>query len=282
MKFLIIQENGRHDGNRQFRECFSLQRALLFHGQEADVWGLGHLNYHTQPDWDSYDVIVNLENYDETGWVPSLRFVKPTKVLWAIDAHVKGMQGYRKTMHEGMYDHLLQATPEFLSGKDIWFPNCYDDDLIQPRRATVRKEYDIGFCGNVNNRGPLLEILDQHFKLKRDIFVIGHSMVVALNSYKVGFNANISIDINYRNFETIGCKTCLLTSFNPNYGLFGLKDGENCLMYRDGQEMVAKAKLAIENEELRVQLEDAGYELSKQHTYKERAKFLLNTVGAKA
>ena len=58
MNVLIIQENGRHDGNRNFRECFCTQRALLHHSHEADVWGLGHDNYEQEPDYDSYDLII--------------------------------------------------------------------------------------------------------------------------------------------------------------------------------------------------------------------------------
>ena len=84
MKFLIIQENGRHDGNRNFRECFCAQRAFVHHGQEADVWGLGHDNYSYEPDYEAYDFIINLENYDETGWVPSLAKVQTKKFLWSI------------------------------------------------------------------------------------------------------------------------------------------------------------------------------------------------------
>jgi len=283
MRFLIIQENGRHEKNRAFRECFSFQRALQYHGQIADVWGLGHENYEEGyfPDFNNYDTVINLENYDETGWVPSLRHISQKKILWAIDAHVKGMDGYMKTANEGQYDVFLQATPEFLHRDHIWFPNAYDDVLVQPRTLTIKKEYDIGFCGNINNRGPLLDILDKHFKLKRDIFVIGHSMVAAINSYKVGFNANISIDINYRNFETIGCGTCLLTSANAHYGTLGFEDGVNCLIYRSIDEMVEKARDAINNDEKRIAIQRAGHILSQRHTYKHRADLLLRILGQK-
>ena len=70
MKILIIQENGRHEENRHLRECFSMQRAFQFHDVDCDVWGLGHDS--PEPDFESYDLIINLENYDETGWVPDL------------------------------------------------------------------------------------------------------------------------------------------------------------------------------------------------------------------
>ena len=92
MNVLIIQENGRHDGNRNFRECFCAQRAFIYHGHDATVWGLGHTNYKEEPDYDSYDLIINLENYDETGWVPNLSKIQTKKFLWSIDAHVKGVE----------------------------------------------------------------------------------------------------------------------------------------------------------------------------------------------
>jgi hypothetical protein len=47
MKILIIQENGRHDENREFRECFNLQRSLISIGHDCVVWGLGHENFKT-------------------------------------------------------------------------------------------------------------------------------------------------------------------------------------------------------------------------------------------
>lgn len=277
MNVLLIQENGRHDANRIYRECFCLQRAFEHHGHKADVWGLGHNNYQeiyydSEPDYESYDLIINLENYDETGWVPSLAKAQTTKYLWSIDAHVKGIQPYLKTAQEGNYDLILQATPEFVSKGSIWFPNCYDDELIKPLDA--EKTHDVGFCGNINNRGSLINLLQEHFNFKLDEFVIGDEMVRAINSYKVHFNANISIDINYRNFETMGCGTCLLTSYNQHYHHFGMKDGENCLIYSNIDEMLDKTRIILQDEALRTKIGNAGNELAKLHTYKKRINIL--------
>ena len=61
MKFLIIQENGRHEVSKHLRECNSMQRALQFHNQECDVWGLGHDNFAIIPDYHAYDVIIILK-----------------------------------------------------------------------------------------------------------------------------------------------------------------------------------------------------------------------------
>ena len=74
-----------HDANRKYRESFSLQRSFVNLGHDCEMWGLGHDNFNSQPDFESYDWIINLENYDETGWVPSIAEVKnPKKILWSV------------------------------------------------------------------------------------------------------------------------------------------------------------------------------------------------------
>tara|TARA_R100000008_G_scaffold86093_1_gene77865 strand:- start:1542 stop:2405 length:864 start_codon:yes stop_codon:yes gene_type:complete len=284
MKTLIIQENGRHEGNRNFRECFCAQRAFIHHGHEADIWGLGHISYtEGEPDYESYDLIINLENYDETGWVPNLAKVQAKKFLWSIDAHVKGIQSYLKTANEGNYDLILQATPEFVVENSVWFPNCYDDSVIYhiPPKADAKRDerWPIGFCGNIVNRGGIIQILKDNFSnFKLDEFVIGEEMVEAINSYKIHFNANISIDINYRNFETMGCKTCLLTSYNQHYEELGMVDGKNCLTYRNMDEMVEKARFALENGDFRTSISNNGYVLAQEHTYKKRIETLIKSM----
>jgi spore maturation protein CgeB len=274
LNILIIQENGRHDGNRVYRECFCLQRACRYHNINADVWGLGHNNFNQTPDWESYDLILNIENYDETGWVPSLSSVKTKKFLWSIDAHVKGLQSYLDTFENGKYDLILQSTPEFiLDNRSVWFPNAYDDDLIHP--LNIEKNIDIGFCGNINNRGGLLQLIPN---IKLDTMVIGNEMVKAINSYKVHFNANISIDINYRNFETIGCGTCLLTSYNKHYEKLGFKHGHNCLIYSNVQEMLDNIQMLLNNQDLRFKIEEHALELASFHTYKQRVNIIKELI----
>jgi hypothetical protein len=258
----------------------------LHHGHEADVWGLGHDNYEQEPDYDSYDLIINLENYDETGWVPSLAKVQTKKFLWSIDAHVKGIQPYLKTANEGSYDLTLQATPEFVSKNSIWFPNCYDDSVIYPIPPYADAKRDercsVGFCGNIVNRGGIIQILKDNFDdFKLDEFVIGEEMVKAINSYKIHFNANISIDINYRNLETMGCGTCLLTSHNDHYSKLGMIDGKNCLVYKNIDEMIEKARFALGNYDFRTSICNAGLVLAQEHTYKKRIESLINSIEEK-
>ena len=276
MKFLIIQENGRHKENRRFRECFSLQKALIFLGQKCDTWGLGHDNFYSAIDFNSYDVIINLENYDISGWTPSLRGVRGYKILWSIDAHCRGIKVYNNTFDSSNYDLMLQATKDYVDHRSIWFPNCYDDTLIKPLKT--RKEYNVGFCGNVVNRGKWLNEIDEKIGIKKDIFVIGDSMVRTINSYKVHINKNIANDINYRSFETLGCGTVLATNYNSQYDELGFIDRNNCILYENIGDLIKKIKNVLLNNELRFTIEKNGLELAKKHTYTTRAKKLLKIV----
>jgi hypothetical protein len=239
------------------------------------VWGLGHTNYEGTPDWESYDWIINLENYDSVGWVPSLSNVKnPKKFLWSIDAHCRGEPVYEHTFYEGNYDVLLHSTKDFVT-KDYhrWFPNAFDDTLIIP--LEIEKRHKLGFCGNYVNRHSILKHLEETYGLHLDIFVIGDNMVKTVNGYVCHFNMNIGNDINYRSFETIGCGTLLLTNYNPQYDELGFVDGENCLMYRNMDELNRKIRLVLDDDVS--SLSDRGYQLSKRHTYVVRTKELLES-----
>lgn len=208
--------------------------------------------------------------------MPDLSHIKTQKFIWAIDAHCKGPNIYNHLAHQNKFNKVLHATPEFAQ-ENCWLPNCYDDTLIYPIECEYRS--DIGFCGNVVNRKSWIEFLKTNFDFTFDEFVIGADMVKAINSYKVHWNANINVDINYRNFETMGCQTMLLTSFNAHYQKLGMINGENCLVWKNQLELLNLAKYAIANDAWREDIAKAGYDLVKnRHTYKHRAKQILEMI----
>jgi len=274
MKILIIQENGRHEKNRHFRECFCMQRSLQGLGYQVDVWGLGHDNFEMHPLWDSYDLILNFENYDLNGWLPDLSTTSnPKKMLWSVDAHCRGIKPFLDTFNGGEYDLILQSTEDFVDENSVWFPNCYDHTLIKP---SSEKTDFLGFCGSLLNRQQILNFLSDKYGLKKDIWKIGEEMVKTVSSYKVHFNINLANDINYRSFETIGCGTALLTNYNPQYEDLGFVDGENCLMYKDVDDMCSKLDMCYDDPKLVSSISKKGFELAKKHTYDVRAKKLIN------
>ena len=274
MKILIIQENGRHEENKHFRECFCMQRSLQKLDYEVDVWGLGHNNYEIKPEFNEYDLILNFENYDESGWIPDLsNTINPKKFLWSIDAHCCGLQPFLSTFKKGNYDLILQSTEDFVDENSVWFPNCYDDSLIKP--MNMDKSVDIGFCGSLLNRGQILCYLNVNRGLQKDILFLGEAMVKKVNSYWIHFNSNIANDINYRSFETIGCGTVLLTNYNPQYEKLGFIDEHNCLFYKDFNELNIKLDKFIKKYDKLKEVGKNALELSKKHTYDVRAKQLI-------
>ena len=219
-------------------------------------------------------MVLNLENYDINGWSPDLSRNTSVKLLWSIDAHCRGLDPYLDTFRQGKYDKILQSTKYFLNEESIWFPNCFDDGLITKKNTPKTKE--IGFCGSLLNRAQILTFLNTYCGLEPDIWVLGDKMVDTVNSYWIHFNINLANDINYRSFETIGCGTVLLTNYNPQYIELGFEDEVNCLLYKDKQELTQKIDKYLKKYETLGRIAQEGYNLSKQHTYDNRAKLLLD------
>jgi hypothetical protein len=280
MNVLLIQENGQHEANRDFRESASLKRSFEKLGNHCDIWGNGHSNFDTVPDYENYDWIINLENYD-SGWVPDLaNTIKPTKFLWSIDAHCRGEEVYEKEFRKGGYDFMLHSALCFVK-KDhhIWFPNCLDETVI--KKLDSEKNHDLGFCGNYVNRKGILDYLQQRHGIHLDIFAIGEEMVKAINSYKCHFNYNMAFGINdainFRNFETLGCGTLLLTSYSNEYKDLNLIDGENCFVYKNQAELDAKIDHIKSADTSHIAAQ--GLEDSANHTYTKRVEELLSRFG---
>jgi glycosyltransferase involved in cell wall biosynthesis len=283
MKIVIIQEAGRHEKNKNFRESLNLHRALSrIEEVESKVWGLNYPDFNISfseiEGW--ADVIFIIENYTPE-WLPVSQIAnsKKLKIFWSIDSHYFGVLEKHKNLCKLLgVDILLNSTESYLPNfdglvkKSYWFPNSYPDEVIFPKN--IEKTTDVGFCGNDR---PEIHYLDK-FKIRKDLFVIGDDMVNAINSYKIHFNKNIADDINYRTFETTGCGTFLLTNYTP--GLEKLFDiGKEIVVYNDLNDLDNKVKYYLENEEEREKIAKSGYERSKKdHTYFERSKKLIQII----
>jgi len=284
MNVLIIQEAARNEKNKEYRESLCIQRALSkIEGIKSMVWGLNYPSFHTPFEYFEKwaDIIFIIENYD-SGWLPmeKIKSSKKLKIFWSIDSHCVLKQ--HQKMCEALGINILlnsseQYLPHFkdLVDKCFWFPNSHCDEIIRP--LNKEKTVDLGFCGNIVNRGDILKYLEK-FSIKKDIFVIGDDMVEAINSYKIHFNKNISDDINYRTFETTGCGTMLLTNKTPNLDkLFEI--GKEIETYDSLEELDEKIIYYLNNPNKRIEIEKAGLErVKKEHTYLNRMKFILGEI----
>jgi hypothetical protein len=281
----------------------------------VDIWGLGWDNFPILPDFNSYDLIINMENYGDK-WLPDLSKIhKPLKMLWTIDSHTRGLDPYIRIFNRGSYDILLQSTKDFVpldpNNKSIWFPNSYDDSLFKYADWNKKTAF-IGFCGSLMNRRPYLKRLQEWFgdTYTENIRVLGTDMISAIQSCKINFNLNIANDINFRSFETLGAGSVLCTNNNPQYADLGFQDGVNCIIFPHSFDiftMTVNENLGFRprvstdlvtsvmnysnfkklhdrlsyyhthEEELELLVKNS-IALSREHTYTERAKLLMKNI----
>lgn len=285
MKIVIIQERGRHEANREFREALCLKRGIERAGHQCIVWGLNYDNFSIPFDEISNgcDAVLSLENYD-TGWHPDISRFKGKKLFWSIDSHC-ALQNHRMHCINHKFDLFLMSNIQHASlfnglvGGTTWFPNGYPSDLIQPDPLVVR-EHDVGFCGSlIGNRESWLNLIERKFRLKRDIFVLGHDMVRALSSYKIAFNINIADDINFRTFEATGSGSMLLTNYTPNLEKL-FKINEEVVVYESSGDLLQKIEFFITRDDLREKIALAGKNRSaKDHSYDRRSLQLIELIG---
>lgn len=283
---LMVQERGRHAANWQFRESENFRRAFTKLGVKCEVWGLGQSAFAVpfEEVAKDYDVVFVIENYDQQQWLPDFSKVNKLKVFWSIDSHCAlGQHVFFSKISK--FDIHLNSTQGYLknftkhSGKCLWFPNAYPDDLID-HRPQVQKVHDLGFCGSmISDRVQWLDAISRHIPVRRDVFVIGDAMVDALNRYKIGLNKTLAVDINYRVFETLGAKTLLLTNLVPTMDQL-LTPDKHMVTYSTLLELVEKTKYYLNHSDKALEIALSGYNhVRANHTYYERAKQLLQIVG---
>jgi len=285
MKILIIQENARNEENRKFRECHNFKRAFERMGVECDIWGLGHDNFSESFEkyYDSADVIFILENYDSENWIPDLSNRTKLKVFWSIDSHCNP-SGNIYTANKHNVDLVLNAIEsdkELFPGRHTYyFPNCCPTDIIFPIKD-IEKKHFMGFCGTpFQHRVDLMNFIENklNFEIKKDTYVLGDNMVKSINSYKVHLNYSDNDDINFRVFETLGSKTCLLTSKVENLDKLFV-DMEDMVMFSNYDEAIDKIKILLDNPELINKIAESGYnKVINNHTFDVRAKEFINII----
>lgn len=278
MKILIIQEAGRHEKNKNFRECLNFKRAFDKLNIDSVVWGLAHPTYNQSFEQISKDcdVILLIENYN-TGWLPNISKFKGLKIFWSIDSHCIP-QIHIQTCNVNKIDVVLNAIEShkkyFRNQKCYYLPPVYTDDLIY-YKPEIKKTIDVGFCGNWVNRADWIMSIPN---IKTNIMVIGDDMVSAINSFKIHFNRNVADDINYRTFETLGCKTFLLTNHTENLDkLFNI--GEHLITYTTKLDLNDKIKYYLANPDVREKIAESGYNhVKKNHTYVNRAQRIIEII----
>jgi hypothetical protein len=117
MKIVIIQEAGRHEKNKNFRESLNLNRSLnKIDNVESKVWGLNYdefsIPFNEIEKW--CDVIFLIENYT-SDWLPitEIQNSKKLKIFWSIDSHCV-LQQHQQLCKLLNIDILLNSTEGYI------------------------------------------------------------------------------------------------------------------------------------------------------------------------
>jgi hypothetical protein len=291
MKWLVIQSDGQHKGqdgwspNWHLRECYVIQDALLRLHEHADIWGLRHTNYEPLPDFNRYDGVFTIENY-ELDWLPDLSGAyRCLRVYWLIDAHWQPISAFERVIP--CYDIVLHSTRRFVEvyaarfpkQKHIYFPNGVDDryfeaELHHHRPHTVPLIF-IG--GKAEPRAAAINQMIEQAGLRYAYGITGQDYIQAVLNAKIHFNKGLNGDINYRNWETVGLGTCLLTEYDPEMEALGFRHDVNCLFYRNVDEAVQLAKTYLANGEWE-RVAKGGAIFAKEHSYKQRVSKMLKDI----
>lgn len=293
MKWLILQSDGEHKGqdgwepNYLMRECRAIKYALEILGDKADIWGLRHPGYghFPNPDFYSYDGIFCCENY-EFDWLPRVNgCYRALRVFWVIDAHWQPLNAYADAIKG--YDVVLHSTRGFIEPyqklypqhRHIYFPNGVDSRFFDMARYAppTRKRPIIFIGGKTAPRAAAIDRMVAEAGMFYGYGITGTKYVEAILDAKMVWNKGINFDINYRNWETVGLGTCLLTEYDPEMEVLGFQHDVNCLFYRTVDEAVELAKTYTTNGQWE-RIAQAGYVLSRQHTYVQRIKSLLDSI----
>jgi spore maturation protein CgeB len=96
---------------------------------------------------------------------------------------------------------------------------------------------------------------------------------------KISLNVHrFSYVVNYRTFETLACKTFLLSDYTNELGKL-FENKRDIVMAHDEKEIVELAQYYLDNEQEREKITSNGYEkVIKNHTFKQRAKQVYEAI----
>jgi glycosyltransferase involved in cell wall biosynthesis len=96
---------------------------------------------------------------------------------------------------------------------------------------------------------------------------------------KISLNVHrFSYIVNYRTFETLACKTFLLSDYTNELGKL-FENKKDMVMVNDEKEIIELAQYYLDNEEEREKIATRGYEkVIKNHTFKHRAKQVYDAI----
>lgn len=246
----------------------------------------------------TFDLNVLVDYGEDNLNIPLDWEIPHPNVYWAFDTHIDE-KGYKYRLERAkQFDHVFLChkaqISEFIRdgidpAKIHYMPVAVEPDCYKP--YSVMPKWNWSFIGHMNSthRIDLIDRFIKEFGLGdqkgylgyRIGHIKGHCVLddaaKKFSMSRITINDAIKKDLNMRVFETMACKTALLTEEIP--ALLELFTPRTHLMtFKTHDEAIEKAHLLLKDEELRRSIAEAGYkEVISKHTYDLRAREILKT-----
>jgi glycosyltransferase involved in cell wall biosynthesis len=220
-------------------------------------------------------------------------------VYWAFDTHIDE-KGYKYRLERAkQFDyvflcHKAQIADFIRDGIDPqkihYMPVAAETDCYRP--YPIMPKWNWSFIGHFNSqhRIDLLDRFVKEFGLGDQKGYLGYRIpqiqghcvlddaAKKFSMSRLTLNYSIRGDLAMRVFETMACRTVLLTDEIPTL-LELFKDGEHLVTFKTIDEAVEKARELLADPERRTRIAEAGYqEIISKHTYRHRTLEILKTV----
>jgi hypothetical protein len=217
-----------------------------------DIWGIQvDARYVWQPDgglaawWDDWrpDLIILADS--------AFQYHHPVyndvpHVVWGVDSHVRD---YRQP---GIARYFLAHKAACLApwqGDMEHVPCAYDPAWFTPGPAWDERPYDVAMIGVMYGpRAELINLLLETLPGRRVVYgsgVIYDQYAAIYRRARISLVRSAAGDVAQRVWETAAMGCLVVMDECPDGAALGLVDGENCLMYAAGDEMVDKVSLAL-------------------------------------
>jgi spore maturation protein CgeB len=180
--------------------------------------------------------------------------------------------------------------------KLIYLPFAFDDSKKITLKKTKIYKYDVNFIGSYDN---LRHELIRSIKNKNFIIAGGYwlnkktnlaakiiSHVHNKKLFNIVSNSKISLNIlrpqnftahNMRTFEIPSMNGLMLTTRSNEQNIF-FKENKACFMYNGEKELTQKINFILNNPRKAERVRKEGFKISKKHTYRKRARYLLRAI----
>ena len=189
------------------------------------------------------------------------------------------------------YDFVFVAQREYAPRMEVlgsrnvtWLPLACSPSVHYPSPQPVLA--DISFVGSIvlpihQERYELLQRLQAEFHMLAQSCMYGPMLCRMCGSTKLTFNHSAVRDLNMRVFEAPAMGVPLLTNRDSAAnGLLDLfEDGTHLIVYDSPDDLMAKARKYLHDDDARKRIADAGLQaVLAKHTYRHRAEAIVDTV----